>query len=185
MDKGANSGMENGFHNEEETDVLNRNELMQLTGKQLAKKAAPYSTLKLITLEKKSKAELCDIILNKTDKKADEEKPAGRAARTSSETEQFIETALHMLSAIKQQRDGEPLNAMATDVFKKQAVAYTDEKISNDEININKASTALFAISATAIVFDGVIGFKNAPTLFSKIKNKFFNRGKKQANDTK
>lgn len=165
----------------EDTEVLNRNELMKLTGKELARMAQPYSTYKLISLERMSKAKLCDIIINKGDKKKqeDDEKPNARAARSSSDTEQFIDTALTMLDVLKQQRDHEPINATAKEIFKKQAIVYADEKIKNNELNVDKANTALFALAGAAILYDGIIGFKNTPTLFNKIKNKFFNKGKK------
>ncbi len=188
-DKGADMGADNGtgmgFEAEENTSALNRNELMKLTGKELAKMAQPYSTLNLTSLQRMSKAKLCDIILNKTDKKRDqEEKPHARTERTQSETEQFIETALVMLDVLKQNRDSEPLNATAKEIFKKQAVVYADEKIKNNEMNVDKANTALFFISGAAILYDGVIGFKNTPALFNKIKKKYFNKSKK-SDDTK
>ncbi len=190
-DMGSNEDIDNMFNDnatENSSNALNRNELMELTGKELAKMAQPYSTLKLNSLERKSKAFLCDLIMNKSDNKAkEEEKPHARSSRTESQTEQFINTALVMLSVMKQNRDGEPLNATASDVFKKQAIVYADEKISKDEMNIDKANTALFIISTGALLFDGLIGFKNAPTLFTKLKNKYFNRGKKEEtkHDTK
>ena len=187
QDNGADMGMDNDIDmgHESEHETLNRNELMKLSGKELAKMAQPYSTLKLNSLERCSKAKLCDIIMKKGEPKKSEE-PKARTARTSSETEQFLETALVMLDVMKQNRDGEPLNATAKDIFKKQAVVYADEKIAEDKMNIDKANTALFVISTTALLFDGIIGFKNAPPLFNKIKNKFFQGAKKEkANDSK
>jgi len=188
MSKEFNDGLDMGAELEQKTEVLNRNELMKLTCKELAKMAQPYSTYKLISLERMSKAKLCDIILNKTDKKKDDEdKTHSRAARTSSETEQFIDTALVMLDMLKRNRDNEPLNPTAKDIFKKQAVVYADEKIKNNELNVDKANTALFALAGVAILYDGIVGFKNTPTLLNKIKNKFFNKGKKatREDDTK
>ena len=185
MSKEFNDGLDMGEELEQETEVLNRNELMKLPGKELAKMAQPYSTYKLISLERMSKAKLCDIILNKGDKKKadDEEKPHARSARSASETEQFIDTALVMLDMLKRNRDNEPLNPTAKDIFKKQAVVYADEKIKNNELNVDKANTALFALAGAAILYDGIIGFKNTPTLFNKIKNKFFNKGKKASSE--
>lgn len=185
MNKGKNNGFDMGEEMEQDSKALNRNELMKLTGKQLAKMAQPYSTLQMTSLERMAKAKLCDIILNKTDKKESDEPTAhARTARSESQTEQFITTALTMFDMMKQNRDGEPINAVAKDIFKKQAVVYADEKISKDEMNIDKANTALFIISTGAILFDGLIGFKNAPGLISKIKNKYFNK-KKTAHDPK
>ncbi len=181
MSIGNDNYMDMGEELEEESNVLNRNELMKLPGKELAKMAQPYSTYKLNSLERMSKAKLCDIILNKGDKKPKDEddKPHARSARTTSETEQFIDTALVMLDMMKRNRDHEPLNATAKDIFKKQAIVYADEKIKNNEMNVDKANNALFAIASAAILFDGLIGFKNSPTLFKKIKNKLFNKEKK------
>ena len=184
MSKEFNDGLDMGAELEQETEVLNRNELMKLTGKELAKMAQPYSTLRLVSLERMSKAKLCDIILNKTDKKKeDDEKPNARAARSTSETEQFIDTALTMLDMLKRNRDHEPLNPVAKDIFKKQAVVYADEKIKNNELDVDKANTALFTLAGAAILYDGIIGFKNTPTLLNKIKNKFFNKGKKASSE--
>ncbi len=180
MGNGADKYMDMGEEMEHET--LNRNELMELTAKQLAKMAQPYSTLQLNSLERMAKAKLCDIILKKSDKKKEDE-PHARTARTESQTEQFISTALLMLDGFKTNRDGEPLNATAKEIFKKQAVVYADEKVSSGEMDINKSSNALLFLSAGVLVFDGLIGFKNAPGLFQKMKSKFFN--KKKEHDSK
>ncbi len=165
---------------ETEHEVLNRNELMELTGKELAKMAQPYSTLQLNSLERMAKAKLCDIIINKSDKKKDDDIPHARAARTESSSEQFISTALLMLDGFKTSRDGEPLNATAKEIFKKQAIVYADEKVSSGEMDINKSSNVLLFLSAGVLVFDGLIGFKNAPGVLSKIKNKIFHGSKKE-----
>lgn len=176
--------MDMGQETEENSSALNRNEMMKLTGKQLAKMAQPYSTLQLTSLERMSKAKLCDIILNKTDKKKDdEEKPHARTARSESQTEQFINTALMLLDSFKTNRDGEPLNATAKEVFKKQAIVYADEKVQAGEMNLDKSNNTLLYLSAGALLFDGLVGFKNSPALLAKIKNKFFK--KKKADDTK
>jgi hypothetical protein len=192
MDSGADTGLDSGMSDEEmellDLDVkamgddgsFNRNNLMKLTGKELAKMAQPYSTKTLAVLEKTAKAKLCDLILAKEEKKPKEEKTHARAGRTTSETEQFIQTAVSLLDVMKRSRDEEPLNAMAKDIFTKQAVVYADAKVAADEMNVDKANTALFAISASALLFDGLIGFKNAPTLFSKVKNKFFPKADKK-----
>jgi len=171
MNNDMNNDMDMGEDMEHET--LNRNELMELTGKQLAKMAQPYSTLQLNSLERMAKAKLCDIILNKTDKKKDDDKPHARTARTESQSEQFISTALLMLDGFKTNRDGEPLNATAKEIFKKQAIVYADEKVNSGEMDINKSSNALLFLSAGVLIFDGLIGFKNAPSLFQKVKNRF------------
>lgn len=184
MDMGTGNGWDSGLDAEMQHEALNRNELMKLTGKELAKMAQPYSTLKLSSLERLSKAKLCDIILNKTYKiKDDEEKPHARDARSSSDTEQFIDTALTVLDMLKQNRDKEPLNATAKEIFRKQAVVYADEKIQNGEMNADKANNALFYLSAGVILYDGIIGISNTPTLLAKLKKKFF--GAKKADDPK
>ncbi|DAB27340.1 MAG: hypothetical protein A2513_04410 [Sulfurimonas sp. RIFOXYD12_FULL_33_39] len=197
MGNGRDNGTLNGAVNETELDIdgqfndgqdsskLNRNQLMELTGKELAKMAQPYSTKTLKTLEKTAKAELCDLILGKGVTDLEEKETHARAARTESETEQFISTALMMLSAMKQNRDGEPLNAMASEVFKKQAVVYADDKVKNGQMDINKSSIALLYISGAALLFDSLVGFKNAPGLIQKLKNKFLHVKKNKADDSK
>lgn len=187
-DKGAGKGapeeMENLLNEQEakSSNALNRNELMNLTGKELAKMAAPYSTLQLNSLERKSKPFLCDIILNKGESKSeDEEKSYARTARSKSETEMFIDMTVNVLDNLKRSRDEEPLNAMAKDVFTKQAVVYADEKVQSGEMNIDKANTAIFVISAAVLIYDGVVGFKNTPALFQKVKRKFFTKPKNEA----
>lgn len=183
-DKDFNNYDDIGIDAEADHETLNRNELMKLTGKELAKMAQPYSTLRMSSLERLSKAKLCDIILNKTDKKKDEEdKPHARVARSSSDTEQFIDTALTVLDMLKQNRDKEPLNATAKEIFRKQAIVYADEKIQNGEMSADKANNALFYLSAGVILYDGIIGISNTPTLLSKMKKKFF--GAKKADDPK
>jgi len=188
-DKGAPKGTRKGVNDEiddffaddtQESHAINRNELMKLTGKQLAKKAQPYSTLQLNSLERLAKAKLCDMILAKSDTKKDEE-PKARTARTASNSEQMIETVLNVLDMIKHSRDNEPLNATAKEIFKKQAVVYADEKIQAGEMDTNKASNMFLYLSAGAILFDGIIGFKNAPSLITKLKSKFT----KKSDDTK
>ncbi len=187
-DTGADSGSEmevDAFFHEDDnpTDgkALNRIELMKLTGRELAKMAQPYSTKTLKVLEKTAKPKLCDLILAQGKNNSQEEKVATpRAGAAKSETENFISMAVNMLDMIKQSRDNEPLNAMAKDTFTKQAVVYADKKVSQDEMNIDTANTALFVISAGALLFDGVIGFKNAPTLLGKLKNKFFKKEDKK-----
>ena len=181
-DKVDNMGEDNYMDMGEESEALNRNELMKLTGKELAKMAQPYSTLQLTSLERMAKAKLCDIILNKSDGKKEDE-PHARAARTESQTEQFINTALMLLDSFKTNRDGEPLNATAKEVFKKQAVVYADEKVKAGEIDLDKSNNTLLYLSAGALLFDGLVGFKNSPALLAKIKNKFFS--KKKADDSK
>ncbi len=183
--KGTETDIDNMFHEDTDGNKLNRNELMKFIGRDLAKMAKPYSTKTIKSLESLSKPKLCDIILNKSDKPKEETTHA-RAAQSSSQTEQFIGTALMMLSAMKQNRDGEPLNAMASDVFKKQAVVYADDKVKAGEMDIDKSSNVLLYLSAGAILFDGLIGFKNAPGLITKLKNKFTKRpGQKKEDDSK
>lgn len=195
-DKGQNEGFSSGagmaaaaeadaaLNGAQETDALNRNDLMQLTGKQLAKKAAPYSTLQLNSLERKSKAWLCDLILSKGQSEEKiEEQPFARAARTESQTETFINIFLSTLDHVKQTRDHEPLNPVAKQIFQKQAIVYTDEKIKNEEININKANNVLLYGVGAFILFDGLIGIKNSPALAMKIKNFFSKRKKEQKSD--
>jgi len=191
-DNAMNTATDNGntddmFQEETTHNELNRVELMNLTGKQLAKMAQPYSSKTLKVLEKTAKATLCDIILNKSENKPHEDKPHARESRTKSQTESFIENAVSLLEVMKRQRDDEPLNASAREIFTKQAVIYADQKATEGQMNVDKANTALFVISAGAILFDGLIGFKNSPTLFKKIKNKFFPQGKREikSDDTK
>lgn len=180
--KGVNEEIDDYFTEDtQESNALNRNELMKLTGKELAKLAQPYSTLQLNSLERIAKAKLCDMILAKSDTKKDDE-PKARTARTSSQSEQMIDTVLNILDVLKHNRDNEPLNATAKEIFKKQAVVYADEKIDAGEMDTDKASNMFLYLSAGAILFDGIIGFKNAPSLITKVKNKF---SKKQSDDTK
>jgi hypothetical protein len=186
INKGSNSGSSNATEVEEDypfldqtiedKNALNRNELMKLTGKELAKLAVPYSTLKLNTLESKSKSDLCDIILNKNDARQQDDKPIARSARTQGETEQFISGLLSMLDVVKHSRDDEPLHVTAKEIFKKQAIAFVDKKQDSEAVNIDKANTLLFVGVGAFIAFDAFIGIKNAPTMLSKLKGKLFKK---------
>jgi hypothetical protein len=190
--KGGNSGTVNGadtgiageafeeLHGEQpESSALNRNELMQLTGKELAKMAAPYSELRLNTLERKPKAELCDIIMQQGQPQEKDEKPNARAARTESQTEQFINGVLNVLDVLKQNRDGEQLHPVAKQIFQKQAIAYTDEKIQSGDVDINKTSNLMLYGVTAYLLFDGLVGVKNSPTLFRRARNFFQKRKEK------
>ena len=196
QDKGVNDGVDSGadtgafeeaaeaLHGSEPKQALNRNELMQKTGKELAKMAAPYSELQLNTLERKSKAELCDIILNRGSE-AKEEKTHARAGRTESQTEQFITGLLMALDVMKQNRDGEPLHPVAKQIFNKQAIVYADEKIKKDELDVNKANNFLLYGVGAFLLFDAVVGVKNSPALLAKAKNLFQKRKKGDTSDSK
>lgn len=188
---GTENEVENYFHEDTDADngsALNRAELMKLTGRQLAPLAQPYSDKSLKTLEKTAKPTLCDLILNKGDKKAqDEKEPTARTGTAKSETETLIATAINMLEMIKRSRDDEPLNPIAKDICTKQLIVYADEKVKSDEMNVDKANNLFLVLSTGALLYDGIIGFKNTPALFSKLKNKFFKSEDKKAkdNDTK
>lgn len=152
-------------------EVISRVELMKLTAKELAKKAEPKSTLRLSTLEKLAKADLCDIILDI--KKADD-KPKARAERTQSESDNIINFALDILQNIKISREGQEskINQIAKDIFKSSAISKVDEARAEGTLNNDTFNNLLMFGSGIAIVIDSVVGFNNIPTLFQKLKAK-------------
>jgi len=180
-----NSGMDKDFEMDSpfddekvENNPLNRTDLMKLSGKELAKMAQSKSSLMYITLQKKSKAYLCDVILGI---EKDEEKPKARATQNTSDSDDIISFLLNTLESIKQNRDNQEarLNPMAKEVFKQSAVSKVDEARASGTLNSDKFNNVLLAVSGTALVIDGLIGFKNVPGVFSKIKNKL----KRKKND--
>ncbi|WP_345984313.1 hypothetical protein WCX49_06660 [Sulfurimonas sp. HSL-1656] len=162
---------------EQHTSAFNRAELMEKTGAELAQLAAPYSDKKLSTLERMSKAKLCDIIMKGGEEKGDDA-PKARAARTESETEQIINMGLTVLEAFKQNRDGKPLNPLAREMFQKQAIIALDEQVQQDRVNLNTASKVMLFGAGAVVVIDGIFGLENSPALLSKLKNKLFSRKK-------
>ena len=167
----------NPFEDEKvKENSLNRVELMKLSGKELAKLAKPKSKLMYITLQKKSKSFLCDIILGI---EKEDDKPKARATQNTSESDDILTFGINILESFKKARGEAELNPIAKEMFKQSAVSKVDEARADGSINSQKFNNVILALSATALVVDGVIGFKNVPGVFSKLKSKF------KRNDTK
>ncbi len=184
-----NNGTDNGLGNVEEMDemdspfvekeqsegnALNRTELMQKTAKELALLAMPYVALKESTLQKMAKADLCDIIMSKGQSK-DKKESTARASRSTSDSEAIINTFLMMIESFKLKRESEPLNAVAKEIFKNNAVNIVDKKVDEEAVSSHGLNTAVTVITAGFLLLDGLVGLKNVPSLFSKIKGKFSN----------
>ncbi len=179
IDKGNENGAEMEvptFVNEASSDSsLTRADLEKKTGKQLAKLAHPLqkgNKVSLKTLEGKSKTYLIDIILGIEEEK--EQTSKGRAPQNQSESADILDVALNVLHGIKMQREGEKasLNPIAAELFKNSAVNEVDKARAEGTLQTDKFNTLILCASGTALVVDGVIGFKNIPTLFNKLKSK-------------
>jgi len=182
-DKGTFNGVEaeqNPFNEETSGNdtKLTRAELENYTIKNLVPLAKGKTHLKETTLSRLSKAELIDIIL---DIKEQEPKSKARATRTQSESDNILDFALDTLQAIKIARNGNEINPIAKDMFKKSAVQKVDEARADGTINNDKINTGIMIVSGVAIAIDSIIGFENVPTLWEKMKNKF----SKKKDDTK
>ncbi|MDX1808304.1 MAG: hypothetical protein R3331_02065 [Sulfurospirillaceae bacterium] len=171
---GTDNGVERNIPFEEmgnSTEGITRTELMEKTGKELAKMALPYTTWKESTLSKLSKPELCDIILTKGANKEQQE-PRARAARATSDSEAIIETFLAIAESFKLKREKEPLNATAKQIFKNNAVNLVDKKVEEETLSSHGVNVTVAFIAGTFLAIDGLIGLANIPTFFSKIKSK-------------
>lgn len=188
MDNGHDSGNDklNGnefpFDSNEEkgNSTLTREELLKMTGKELAKIAKPKSKFSLSTLNGFGKNRLVDIILGvekEEDKKTVSE---GRVPQAQSESQDIVTMGLSVLQAFKQQREGEQalLNPIAHELFVSSAVAKVDEARADGVLKTDKFQTALLALSGTALVVDGVIGFDNIPGMLQKLKSKLTGKPK-------
>ncbi|AXX87160.1 hypothetical protein AMRN_1424 [Malaciobacter marinus] len=171
-------GTENEFPFEENEQSLTktRAELEKMTNKELAKLAEPLqSQYSFNSLKGRSKPFLIDIILgvNKEPKINNNAKAAHKT--TVNESEDIITTGLSVLQGIKQQREGQEalLNPIAQELFKNSAVNTVDKARAEGTLSSEKFSTALLALSGTALVVDSVIGFNNIPTYFTKLKARF------------
>lgn len=147
-------------------------ELVALPGKELAKIAKKYCDYSLGTLEKKSKADLAEIVLSKGEnlKKQNE---AGRETRTKSDSEEMIETFLQILASFKVQRTGDVAstnNQVAEKVFKKSATDKLDEKIRDNKISTSSMSMGLMIVSAIYLLVDSFIGVDKIPQKIKELK---------------
>ena len=161
-----------------DSNTLTRQELKDnYTVKELAKLAEPKSkTYSYNSLKSRSKDFLIDIILEVNKEEETKINQAKATHKTSTNaSEDLVSMGLGILNAFKKQREGEnaELNPIATELFKNSAVNEVDKARADGTLQTDKFNTALLAISGTALVVDGVIGFKNVPTLFSKLKAKF------------
>ncbi|WP_331773811.1 hypothetical protein [Sulfurospirillum sp. 1612] len=179
MNKGAEKVTDNGvdmdipFDDIKSTkEDITRTELMQKTGKELAKIALPYTNLKEVTLTKLSKAELCDIILTKGANREQTE-PKARANRAKSDSEAIIDTFLAIAESFKLKREQEPLNAAAKQIFKNNAVNIVDKKVEDETVSSHGVNTAVVIVAGAFLAIDGIIGLANIPTFLGKLKSKF------------
>ena len=150
---------------EEKGATKKRAELMQKTGKELAKMAKPFTSLSETTLSKLSKAELCDIIISKG--KDRKEKPKNKDSSTA-----IVDTFLGIVESIKVNRDKEPLNNTAKQIFSSNAVAVVDKQIQEEKITSGGLNTAILLLSGSFLLIDGIIGIKNIPAIYKRIKDK-------------
>jgi hypothetical protein len=177
--KGNETELENNpFQDDGKETKLSRNELENYTIKQLVPLAKGKTHLKETTLSRLSKNELIDIILDIKD----EPKSKARATRSESESDQIINFALDVLNGIKQSRNGNEINPLAKEMFKKSAVNKVDEARADGVIDNNKFNNVIMYASAGALIVDSLIGFENIPSFFEKMRNKF---SKKKSDDTK
>ncbi len=175
-------GTENEFPfeiKEEQSSLYTRTELEKLPNSQLAKIAEPMQKrYSYNSLKGRSKAYLIDIILGIKSEDEISINPtngtSGKAPHTPNETQELINFGLNVLNSFKQQREGQQtkLNQIATELFKNSAVNEIDKARAEGLIKTDKFNTLIMVLSGTALVVDGVIGFKNVPTLFSKLKAK-------------
>lgn len=185
MNKIDENGAENEFpfepKEEQNKQSLTRDELLKKTGKQLAALAEPKSTFSLNTLKGFAKNRLVDIILGIEEEKA-KTTQEGRAPQGTNESEDIVSMGLSVLQAFKQQREGEQalLNPIAQELFINSAVNSVDKARADGVLKTDKFNTTLLALSGSALVIDGVIGFENIPTLFSKVKAKFSKKTQEQ-----
>lgn len=152
-----------------------RAELEELTNKDLAKLAEPLQKrYSFSSLKGRSKNFLIDIILGVKDENEININKA-KAPHSASESENMLNVALNFLQAIKVQREGQEaiLNPIATEMFKNSAVAKVDEARAEGTLQSDKFNNIILSASAAAVLVDGLVGFNNVPTLFSKIKTKF------------
>ncbi len=185
-DKGMDKGMEEQSpfdETETEQPKLNRDILMDKTGKDLAQMVFDkgLSKFKLSTLERISKPELCDMLL---DIKKPDDKPKSRASNSTSKSDNMLDFALSTLQGIKQARTSQEatINPIALNMFKDSAINKIDEARADGKLNNDTMQNVIFTLSGAVIVFDTVIGFENAPKIWDKIKLKLF---KKKDNGTK
>jgi len=171
-DKGMEIDVPSFVNDEKMHQGKTRKELELLTGKELARMADPKSDLSFNTLKGKGKSYLIDIILGINEEK--KEQPKGRAPQGVNQSEDILNVGLTLLQGFKQQREGEEaqLNPLASQMFKDSAITQVDKARAEGIIKVDKFNTLILALSGTALVIDGVIGFKNIPGLLSKLKAK-------------
>lgn len=195
--KGAEMETDNGQYKGTETDnpfedeaekteankSLGREELKaKYTGKQLADLVVGKTPLKLSTLQRMSKDDLIDIYLDIDTKKKSNN---ARASRSTGETEDILNFGLATLQSIKQARENDPtanINQIALNMFKSSAVKKIDDARQSEAISNDTLQNVIFYLAGGALVVDAVVGFKNVPSLFGKLKDKV---KRKSANDTK
>jgi hypothetical protein len=163
-------------------EKLTRKELEKIPNKDLAKmvKDRALSRFNESTLSRKSKTYNIDLLLGVRD---EEEKPQARATQTQSESDMMIEFALNTLQGIKQSRESQEsvLNPIAKELFKSSAVAKVDEARANESFSTDKFNNILMYGAGAFLLIDSLVGIKNIPSVFSKLKNKMA----KKKNDTK
>lgn len=174
-DNGAGIEVPNFVNEASSNSSLTRAELEKKTGKELAKIAHPLqkgNKLSISTLQGKPKPFLIDIILGIQEAK---EQPKGRAPQNQSESQDVLEVAINILNGIKMQREGQQaqLNPIATEIFKNTAVNEVDKARAEGTFQTDKFNTLLLCVSGTALVIDGVVGFKNIPGIYNKLKSRF------------
>jgi hypothetical protein len=160
--------------NEEQSKSdLDRNKLKKLTNKELAKLAKPKSRFQLSTLEGKSKDYLIDIILDISDEK--EKESTARTSRTESESDEYINTAIGILEALKQQRENSQeaqINPVVKQIFKDSAVSKVDDARASGAVESKTVKNIMLFGSGAILLVDGLVGLNNVPELFSKLKEK-------------
>ena len=157
-----------------------RLELEKLSNSKLAKMAEPMQKrYSFSSLKGRSKNYLIDIILGVKDESeiginGNSISNGAKAPQAKSESEELINYGLTLLNAIKQHREGQnaELNPIAKEMFKNSAIVEVDKARADGTIKTDKFNSLMLGLSGAFLVVDGVVGIKNIPTLFKKLKDK-------------
>lgn len=160
-----NENIENPFleaEKEESTETDGEN-LSNLTLKELAILALPYSHRSITTLERLSRAELIKIIKDQKD-------DSSREAKTlDNDLGDLLEVFIGVMGEIKQNRHEKPLNPLFIKLAKSQS-----RKLSELFIKIGVSGGILawvvLFVAFCLIIFDALYDVKNLPNLFGSSK---------------
>lgn len=187
MSENISEEIESPFVQNEEKKLTRQEYKDKYSVRQLAELAEPiHPTLSFNSLKGRSKDFNIDIILGINQEEIQNTSSKASHKASTNESQELVNVALGLLNAFKQQREGQnsELNPIAREMFKSTAENQVDKARADGLLQTDKFNTLILAVSGTALIIDGVIGFKNVPGLFEKIRSKM----KKKAaanNDTK